>query len=90
MKASNQNATLTLPPDLLAEVEAIAEQEHRPADDVLRDAVERYRAQLRQEAPERAARRTAAEAAVRMLAHRPLRKLPEGESIRSMLEHGRA
>lgn len=33
---------LTIPPALLAQVHAVAEEEHRPADDVLRDAVERY------------------------------------------------
>ncbi len=34
--------TLAVPPDLLAEIRAAADEEQRPADDVLRDAVKRY------------------------------------------------
>jgi predicted transcriptional regulator len=34
--------TLTLPPALLAEVQAAADEERRPAGAVLREAVERY------------------------------------------------
>jgi dihydrodipicolinate synthase/N-acetylneuraminate lyase len=33
---------LAIPPALLAEIQAAAEQEHRPALDVLQDAVHRY------------------------------------------------
>ncbi|HWC91462.1 MAG TPA: hypothetical protein VG433_17455 [Pirellulales bacterium] len=33
---------LTIPPALLAQVHAAAQEEHRPADEVLRDALERY------------------------------------------------
>ena len=43
---SHNNATL--PPALLAEVEAAAEQEHRPAADLLRDLVEQGMVERRQ------------------------------------------
>ncbi len=33
---------ITIPPALLAEVQAAADEEHRPAIEVLREAVERY------------------------------------------------
>ncbi|HEX4144276.1 MAG TPA: hypothetical protein VHY91_12270 [Pirellulales bacterium] len=33
---------LTIPPALLAQVQAAADEEHRPAAEVLSDAVERY------------------------------------------------
>lgn len=40
MKPTGDNASLTLPPALLAEVKAAADEEHRPVDEVLRDLVE--------------------------------------------------
>jgi len=33
---------IAIPPALLAEIQAAAEEEHRPAGEVLREAVERY------------------------------------------------
>lgn len=42
MKSTSDNSTLTLPPALLAELQAAADQEHRPALAVLEDAVHRY------------------------------------------------
>lgn len=41
MKTTGENNSLVLPPALLAEVEAVADEEHRPVADVLRDVVER-------------------------------------------------
>jgi hypothetical protein len=38
---------LTIPPALVAELQAATDEEHRPALDVLRDAVERYRKEQR-------------------------------------------
>jgi hypothetical protein len=38
---------LTIPPALAAEIQAAADEEHRPALDVLRDAVEDYRKEQR-------------------------------------------
>jgi hypothetical protein len=41
MKTTSDHNPLILPPALLAEVEAAADEEHRPVADVLRDLVER-------------------------------------------------
>ena len=49
METTGHNSDLALPPDLAAELEAMAEQEQRPAQDVLRDAVGRYRQQKQRE-----------------------------------------
>jgi len=63
---------LTISPALLAEIQEAAAQEHRPANDVVRDALERYLAEWRREsalartpgaAPEK---RSAREAAARL------------------------
>ena len=40
MKAAGDTDPFTLPPALLAEVQAAADEDHRPAGDVLRDVVE--------------------------------------------------
>jgi hypothetical protein len=40
MKSDSPSILLALPPALLAEVEAAADEEHRPVSDVLRDLVE--------------------------------------------------
>jgi hypothetical protein len=40
MKPTGETHSFVLPPALLAEVEAAANEEHRPVDDVLRDLVE--------------------------------------------------
>jgi hypothetical protein len=93
MKPTGENNSFDLPPGLLAKLEAVADQEHRPAAEVVQTAVERYLAeQNRAAAPSETlpAKRTPAEAAARIFAHRPFRRLPEGETIRSMIEHGRA
>jgi hypothetical protein len=42
VKTGDDADTLVLPPALAKEVRAAAEEEHRQAGDVLRDAVERY------------------------------------------------
>ena len=41
------DTTLTIPPALAAEIQAVADEEHRPAIEVLRDAVEGYRKEQR-------------------------------------------
>ncbi len=41
MKPTSDSNTFVLPPALLAEVEAAADEEHRPVADVVRDLVER-------------------------------------------------
>jgi metal-responsive CopG/Arc/MetJ family transcriptional regulator len=42
MKSASDNSSLTLPPALLAEIEAEANEEHRDAVAVLQDAVKHY------------------------------------------------
>lgn len=42
MKPTGENHSFVLPPALLAEVEAAADEEHRPAEDMVREAVTRY------------------------------------------------
>ena len=42
MKTRSDADTLIVPPALVKEVQAAAEEEHRQADEVLREAVERY------------------------------------------------
>ena len=42
MKATGNNDSLQIPPALLAQVQAAADEERRPAGELLHDAVERY------------------------------------------------
>ncbi len=42
-------ASLAIPPALLKEIEAAADEEHRPASDVVREALERYMRQKRRD-----------------------------------------
>jgi len=48
MKATGENYSVSVPPALAAEVEAVAHEEHRPADELVRDAVMRYLEQRHQ------------------------------------------
>ena len=47
MKTASDSTMVTLPPALLAEVEAAAHDEHRPVGDVLREVVEQGLGQRR-------------------------------------------
>jgi Arc/MetJ-type ribon-helix-helix transcriptional regulator len=38
----NETSSVHMPSDLLAQAQAVADEEHRTADDVVREAVERY------------------------------------------------
>lgn len=42
MESDTVPDSLSVPPDLLADIRAAADEENRPAGDVLRDAVKRY------------------------------------------------
>jgi hypothetical protein len=79
-----------MPPDLLAQVQAAAEEEHRPTRDLVRDALEHYLESRRRVAP----RTDAPEKALAVIAQlRELRKgnvLPEGVTIRGLIDEGRA
>jgi hypothetical protein len=81
-----------IPPALLEQVEALAAAERRPASDMLREAVEGYlqkRRALAATNPQQP-RRTAQEAAARILERRKHHLLPEGETIRDLMTYGRA
>jgi hypothetical protein len=45
--ASDQDTGLAIPPALAAEIQAAADEEHRPPLDVLREAIESYRKEQR-------------------------------------------
>lgn len=89
---SSGTSDLTIPPALMADIQAAAEDEHRPATEVVRDALERYLAEWRKGASPRhaQARRSLAEAAVRLRERRTGNVLPEGVTIRDLMTHGRA
>jgi hypothetical protein len=93
MKEDNHAKGL-IPPALLAEIEAIAAVEHRPARDMVHEALERY---LQEHQPlhsnvsaQLPPKRTPQEAAARMLERRKHHKLPEGTTIRDLMTFGRA
>lgn len=86
MKSDNHTGEL-IPPALLAEVEAMAAAEHRAAHEVVREAVERY---VRERRPLPRAKLTPEEAGARILESRPRHTLPEGTTIREMIDFGRA
>lgn len=69
-----------IPPALLAEVEAIAAVEHRPARDMVREALERYLQERQtstlQVSGRLSPKRTPQEAAARMLERRKGHTLP--------------
>ena len=85
------NEATSLPSALLAEIRAAAEEEHRPANEIVREALERY---LEHRAGAfhltSGATETGASAAAEI---RELRKgniLPEGVTIRDLIDEGRA
>jgi hypothetical protein len=93
MKSETSPDGLTISPALLAELEAVAGEEHRPIGDLVREALERYVAQSHRAAGAQplpaARRRTPAEAGARIRELRKGRSLPEGETIRSLIDAGR-
>jgi hypothetical protein len=42
MKPRAENKTIAIPPTLVAEIRAAANEEKRPAEEMLREAIERY------------------------------------------------
>ncbi|MGD0108118.1 MAG: ribbon-helix-helix protein, CopG family [Rhodopila sp.] len=91
MKSTGDNDTLMIPPALLAQVEAAAEEEHRTTADVVREALERYLSRSHRDIASRpAAKRTPVEAATRMREQRQGTFLPEGMTIRDLIDYGRA
>jgi hypothetical protein len=81
---------LLIPPALAAQIVAAAEDEHRPAAALVRDALERYLAARRTAATGQPTRHTPAEAAARMRELRKGNTLPAGVTIQDLIRHGRA
>ena len=42
MKPRAEDHTITIPPSLIAEIQAAADEEKRPAEEMLREAIEHY------------------------------------------------
>ncbi len=76
---TNPAEMLSIPPDLLAEIQAEAREEHRPADDVLRDVIQRGLAERRWQVHAEQARDRAREAG-----------LPDDEDDQPMTDEYRA
>jgi len=87
-----------IPSALLAEVEAMAIAEDRAASEILRDALELYRHDHAKgipvgpeaSVPTEAQKRAAWEAGQRIRERRKFHPMPEGETIKSLIEFGRA
>ena len=90
MKSESPTDSL-VPPDLLAEVQTVAEEEHREPRELVREAVTRY---LEQRRVKRGAtpepEHTPAEAAARILELRKGNLLPPGVTIKDLINFGRA
>jgi hypothetical protein len=81
---------LPIPPALVARLQAAAEEQHRSAQDVLRDAVGLYLRVLHPLSPEVASRRLPAEAAARMRRAREGNARLDDATMRELITHGRA
>lgn len=94
MKTGGTNNEFPLPDILLAEVQAAAEEEHRPTSDIVREAVERYLKQRHASANTSVAKNGETEKGLAAAARiRELRKgnlLPAGVTIRDLINEGRA
>jgi hypothetical protein len=80
-----------VPPGLLAEVQAAADEDHREPDELVREALIRYLEQrnARRGKPS-SAKRTPAAAAARILELRKGNILPPGVTIKDLIHFGRA
>jgi hypothetical protein len=79
-----------VPPDLLAEVQAVADEEHREPRELVREAVTLYLKQrrvTRGATPE--SEHTPAQAAARILELRKGNLLPPGVTIKDLINFGR-
>jgi hypothetical protein len=83
-----ENTDFTIPPALAAQLRAAADEQHRSARDVLRDALEEYLRALRPLAP--ANQRSPAEAAARMMQARQGNVRLDDAALRELMTHGRA
>jgi hypothetical protein len=89
MTRKTENATdLAIPPALAAQLRAAAEEQHRSARDVLRDALEGYLRVSRPMTP--TTRRSPADAAARMLRARRGNVRLDDAALRDLMTYGRA
>ena len=92
MRSERPTDTL-MPPGLLAELKAVAAEEHRTPGELVREAVESYlveRRALRQAGHEATTAHTPTEAAARILELRKGNLLPPGVTIKDLISYGRA
>ena len=61
MKTQGDHYSVNVPPALAAEIEAIAHEEHRPADELVHDAVKRYLEERREQHSQSAPRKNLAQ-----------------------------
>ena len=96
MKTNPTPENPLIPLSLLEQVQAMAEAEHRPASEILRDAIESYQrdhrgvVELAEEKKPSAGPRSPQQAVARILERRQYRNLPEGMTIRDLMTLGRA
>jgi hypothetical protein len=88
MTHETENTDFTIPPALAAQLRAAADEQHRSARDVLRDALEEYLRALRPLAP--ANQRSPAEAAARMMQARQGNVRLDDAALRELMTYGRA
>jgi hypothetical protein len=91
MRSERPTDTL-VPPGLLAELQAVADEEHRTPGELVREALESYleRRKQRRAVPEARKPHTPAEAAARILELRKGNLLPPGVTIKDLIHFGRA
>jgi hypothetical protein len=93
MKPTGERNFPSIPPALLAEVEAAANEKHSAPGDVVREALELYLTAWRKTLNStRTTQRklSPAEAVERLLEQRRDNVLPEGVTIRELMTYGRA
>lgn len=90
MAQKTENTTdLAIPPALAVRLQAAAEEQHRPAREVLRDALEGYlRAWRPLTTP--TTQRSPTEAAARMMRARQTNVRLDDAALRDLMTHGRA
>lgn len=88
MKPNNTD-NLTIAPALEAEIRAVAADIHRPANEIVREALEGYLAELHAHPRPSPDARTRSEAVARMLEQRKGNILPQGTTIEDVIAWGR-
>jgi hypothetical protein len=88
MTRKTENTDLAIPPALAAQLQAAADEQHRPAREVLRDAVEEYLRAWRPLASSN--RRSPAEAAARIMRARQGNARLDDAALRELMTYGRA